>query len=200
MKIIKNIDSIELTPFEKSLLQLGKQWAFIPDGWHKEYEKLLVRFSLVACPLRKYIRLGIPYIEDGMLKINISRPDEVLDGIIRKAVNAMMYSCEICGHPAKTRVIASEIRSLCSRCHVHRSLHHEISWLISKEKMNAEDVPQIIDMSVLSLATQQVIPSNLLRKGNEQDLFQYIYSTDVKFMRKKLTSVKGYVSQYLQEA
>lgn len=200
MKIIKNIDSMELTPYDESLLQLGKQWAFIPNGWHKEYEKLLIRFSLVACPLRKYIRLGTPYIEDGMLKINISRPDVVLDGIIRKAVNAMMCSCEICGHAAKSRLIASEIRSFCSRCHVHRSLHHEIGWLISREKMNAEGVPQIIDMSVLSPATQQVIPSNMLRQGNGPDVFQYIYSTDVKFMQKKLTSVKRYVAQYLQEA
>lgn len=199
MKIIKNIDSLELTPFEKSLLQLSKQWEFIPDGWHKEYEKLLFRLSSVACPSRQYIRLGMPFIEDGMLKISITRPDEVLDGIIRKAVNAMMCSCEICGHPAKIRMIASEIRSLCSRCHVHRSLHHEIGWLISKEKMNAEDVPQIIDMSVLSPATQQVIPSNMLRQGNGPDVFHYIYSTDVKFMRQKLISVKRYVAQYLQE-
>lgn len=200
MKIIKTIESIELTPFDESLLRLSKQWAFIPDGWHKDYEKLLVRISSVACPSRKNTRLGTPYIQDGMLKINISRPDEVLVGIIRKAANAMTCSCEICGHPAKTRMIASEIRSLCSRCHVHRSLHHEIGWLILKEKMNAEDVPQIIDMSVFSPATRQVIPSNLLRTGNDPDLFQYIYSTDVKFMRKELTSVKRYVSQYLQEA
>lgn len=112
--------------FQESLQILEQRVDWIPMGWQRLYVDLRLKLRAVDCPQRRAVGVNGAYEHEGYLHVEAVSDDRVIQGILRKARTAAVYTCMACGKRGSPREIGERYLTLCAPCTGYVRLYDEI--------------------------------------------------------------------------
>lgn len=165
--------------YAESLSRLDRHVDHIPLGWQRLYGDLRHALRVLATPLRMDMRIDGAWEEDGLLRVESSAEDPVLQGVLRKARTRAMHTCTECGRPGRRRELAHwQEATLCGCCAGPRFLSLDIERLLALEKCGSlelrhelEHAPEaVLIRAAAAAAVEQGVPQASILQLSDDDL------------------------------
>lgn len=135
--------------FQESLQILEQRVDWIPMGWQRLYVALRLKLRAIECPQRRAIGVNGAYEHEGYLHVEAVTDDRVIQGILRKARTAAVYTCMACGKRGSPREIGDRYLTLCATCTGFVRLHDEVLSALAQRQRGHRDVHKLVRESAL---------------------------------------------------
>lgn len=133
-------DDREGNRLKRSIESLNKRVDWIPMGWQTLFMELRMALQNADCEKRKDVVIEGAYEEDGLLYVDASSPEPVVQGLLRKARTRAMNTCMDCGGVGKPREFEWQRLTLCGRCAGRVRVHLETWRLLSLDRCGTIDL------------------------------------------------------------
>jgi hypothetical protein len=166
----------------------------VPVGWRKTYADMMRDLLARDCASRSNLVLSGPFIRDGEISFCVSKDDACVAGILRKSAARLRCQCQVCGAPARMRVIGLKQRPLCAECYAPRALAAELTRLLQDlTQRAAADSRKLISAHDLSPRVRALLPDSSWRHVQSEcgtDVTRCLTAHDLRGLSDWLRAVR----------